>query len=138
MTHAMHRLPLNDARRTPPRSVSLAAQPRHSNSLVAADLVLRVARAAGGIDDRTDNAFVSAIRLYEDCHWELAFDRLATLAEQGHAPAAKLALLMLRYGNSLYGTSFSAKPEQVARWAQRVLRAASRPSACASEVNAVA
>ena len=138
MTHAIHRPPLHDVRRTPPRSVPLAAQPRHCNSLAAADLVLRIARAAGGAEDRPDKAFSSAVQLYQDCHWEFAFDRLAILADQGHAPAAKLALLMLRYGSSLYGTSFSAKPEQVARWAQRVLRATSRATASPSSITASA
>ena len=111
---------------------------RHSTSIAESVLVLHTACAAGSAEERASEAFISAARLYEDCHWEFAFDRLAVLADQGHAPAAKLALLMLRYGSSLYGTSFNAKPEQVARWAQRVLRATSRATASPSSITASA
>lgn len=111
------------------RPCPVVPERRRSTSLAAAALVLRAARTVGCSEEQASEAFISAARLYEDCHWEFAFDRLAVLADQGHAPAAKLALLMLRYGSSLYGTSFRAKPEQVARWAQRVLRGTSRPAA---------
>jgi hypothetical protein len=119
MSHALHRQPLNPVHR--PR---LAAKPqaRHSPSLAAAQLVLCTARAVGDDSERANAAFISATRLYEDCHWEFAFERVALLADHGHTPAAKLALLMLRYGRAIYGTNFVAHPGQVARWAQRVLR----------------
>ena len=109
-----------------------------SDSLASACLVLCTACAAGDDSERANAAFISATRLYEDCHWEFAFERVALLADHGHAPAAKLALLMLRYGSSLYGTSFNAKPAQVARWAQRVLRATSRATASPSSITASA
>lgn len=137
MNQATHRLPLHPAHHNRPRPVSLH-QARYSASLAAAALVLDTARAFGSSGQRANEAFISAARLYEDCHWEFAFDRLAILADQGHPPAAKLALLMLRYGSSLYGTSFNAKPEQVARWAQRVLRAGSRPATSPGSITAFA
>ena len=135
MSHAMHRMPLHAAQ--PARPIPPAPR-RHLTSLAAAQSVLRTACTVGDSDERTDTAFVSATRFYKDCHWKFAFDRLASLADQGHAPAAKLALLMLRYGRPLYGTGFSAKPEQVARWAQRVLRATSRATASPSSITASA
>jgi hypothetical protein len=48
---------------------------------------------------------------------------LSRLADRGDAPSSKLALLMLRYGAPLYGTHFTAQPEQIARWARQVLEA---------------
>ena len=83
-----------------------------------------------------DDRFDAAVSLYRDGHWALAFERLAALADQDHAPAAKLALLMLRYGVSLYGVCFAVQPTQVARWAQRVLRATSRATASPSSITA--
>lgn len=67
--------------------------------------------------------FDAAIALYERGEWEPAFETLARLADEGDALAAKLALLMLRYGAPLYGTRFNAIPTQVARWARQVLGA---------------
>lgn len=85
-----------------------------------------------------DDRFDAAATLYRQGRWAPAFDGLATLADQGHAPAAKLALLMLRYGAPLYGATFAAKPTQVARWAQRVLRATWRATASPSSITASA
>ena len=133
----MHRLPLDAVHhnRPPPFSVSAIS---HSTNQAAAQRVLCTACAVGTSDECASEAFISAVRLYEDCHWEFAFERLALLADQGHPPAAKLVLLMLRYGNALYGTGFRAEPEQVARWAQRVLRATSRATASPSSITAKA
>ena len=96
-----------------------------SNSLAAAAVVLKSALDATP-NTSSDERFRVEVRLYEEGHWQQAFVGLSSLADQGHATAARLALLMLRYGAAVYGTTFSATPEQVARWAQRVLRAASR------------
>lgn len=136
MSHAMHRLPLNAFQLTRPRRISPASLP-HTPSLAAAQLVLCTARAVGDDSERANPAFISATRLYEDCHWEFAFERVAMLADHGHTPAAKLALLMLRYGRALYGTNFVAHPGQVARWAQRVLRS-SRATASPNSITAKA
>ena len=68
-------------------------------------------------------SFDAAIALYERGEWEPAFEMLQRLADTGDAHAAKLVLLMLRYGAPLYGTHFSAMPRQIARWARVVLAA---------------
>ena len=68
-------------------------------------------------------SFDAAIALYERGEWEPAFEMLQRLADAGDALAAKLVLLMLRYGAPLYGTHFSAMPRQIARWARVVLAA---------------
>jgi len=95
-------------------------------------------RAGARVTILRDERFDAAVRLYRDGHWELAFASLSTLADQGHAPAAKLALLMLRYGTALYGANFPARPVQIARWAQRVLRPSSRTTASPSSITASA
>ena len=79
--------------------------------------------------DASNPDFETALRLYEEGSWPVAFDLLSALADDHHPAAAKLALLMLRYGHALYGTGFVARPAQVARWAQCVLRATSRATA---------
>lgn len=136
MSQPMHRMQLHAAQQGRPRQNPFSNF-RRAPSLAAAALVLCTVRAVGTAEENANEAFISVVRLYEGCHWEFAFDRLAVLADQGHAPAAKLALLMLRYGSSLYGTSFSAKPEQVARWARRVLCARSRPATSPGSITAV-
>ena len=95
-------------------------------------------RAGSRVTPLRDERFDAAVRLYRDGHWALAFDCLASMADQGHAPAAKLALLMTRYGASLYGVAFAVPPSQIARWAQRALRAISRPTASPSSITASA
>ena len=95
-------------------------------------------RAGARVTILPDDRFDAALRLYRDGHWAFAFDRLAVLADQDHAPAAKLALLMARYGVMLYGVCFAVEPAQVARWAQRVLRATSRATASPSSITASA
>lgn len=137
MSQAMHRLPTNGARQVQPRSFAPTLR-RHFPSLPATQLVLRTALAVGDYSERANDAFTSATQLYDDGHWEFAFERIALLADHGHTPAAKLALLMLRYGSALYGTNFVAHPAQVARWAQRVLRATSRATTSPSSMTASA
>ena len=68
-------------------------------------------------------SFDAAIALYERGEWEPAFEMLQRLADTGDVLAAKLVLLMLRYGAPLYGTHFNAMPRQIARWARVVLAA---------------
>ena len=72
--------------------------------------------------------FAAAMALYQSGDWAHAFAALAALADAGHVPASRLALLMLRYGTGWFRTPFSATPEQVARWARQVLRAPPRGS----------
>jgi hypothetical protein len=73
--------------------------------------------------DAPDEHFEAAVALYERHRWVSAYEMLCRLADRGDAPSSKLALLMLRYGAPLYGTRFTAQPEQIARWARLVLEA---------------
>jgi hypothetical protein len=97
---------------------------------------LNAMRSGARVTIVRDDRFDAAVSLYREARWVQAFERLAALADQDHAPSAKLALLMLRHGPSLYGVRFAARPTQVARWAQRVLRATSRATASPSSITA--
>jgi hypothetical protein len=140
MTYPTQRMSLDgiQPRRPPPmREPSEYGWAHRSNSLAAAAVVLKSALEATP-NSSSDERFAAEVRLYEEGHWDQAFMGLASLADQGHATAARLALLMLRYGATLYGTAFSAGPDQIARWAQRVLRASSRATASPSSMTAIA
>ena len=150
MSHALNRMPPNAgltvrspfgrAPMTPgwaaPRDAIAAAGRVLDDVLDSCGSGLDAMRSGARVTILRDDRFDAAVSLYRDGHWALAFERLAALADQDHAPAAKLALLMLRYGVSLYGVCFAAKPTQVARWAQRVLRATSRATASPSSITA--
>ena len=86
---------------------------------------LRFGAAVPAGVDVPEEHFEAAVALYERQRWGAAYDMLGRLADRGDAPASKLALLMLRYGAALYGTRFTAEPEQIARWARQVLEATS-------------
>ena len=153
MGYATHRIAANapyNARSLRPSELAQRAwAPPPANNFASAALVLgnamdfaHAANGAAGAPTPADEGFDAAVRLYAAGHWEQAFVNLATLADQGHAVAAKLALLMLRYGATVYGSTFTVHPGQVARWAQRVLRtgsrATSRATASPSSMTAIA
>jgi hypothetical protein len=132
MQHATIRTPSNarEPARTAPQASRSFQPARLLRDRGAAARVLQSVLASGGRAGAEDDCFDAAVALYEFEHWDRAYADLTVLADRGHARAAKLALLMLRYGAAVYGSAFVARPGQVARWAQRVLRAqlASRPA----------
>lgn len=71
---------------------------------------------AEAAEDNLRERFELAMARYERCHWTQAFTLLAQLADQGHAHAARFALLMQAHGPALYGMAFDATPEQTRRW----------------------
>lgn len=82
----------------------------------------RARRLAIPMDRGNAVSLDTSFQAYEDGRWADAFDAAAGLADAGDACAAKLALLMLRHGEQLYGVGFSAEPCRIARWAKRVLQ----------------
>ena len=60
--------------------------------------------------------FREAMRLHRIGRWSAAYGRFAALADEGHVPAARVALEMLRHGRDVYGTEWTAAPRQVALW----------------------
>ena len=67
-----------------------------------------------------DARFREAMRLHRAGRWSAAYGRFVALADEGHVPAARVALEMLRNCRSVYGTEWSAAPMQVARWERAV------------------
>jgi hypothetical protein len=65
----------------------------------------------------TARQFDDAIEAYEHCHWLQSFNALASLADRGHAEAARIVMQMQRFGPALYGQRFAMTPEQGERWA---------------------
>ncbi len=53
---------------------------------------------------------------YEIGHYEQAFAVFASLADEGHCDAARMAQQMLRYGRPLYAVDFKVAPERLQRW----------------------
>jgi len=70
--------------------------------------------AAFGQTSRYDTAHVD----YEIGHYEQAFAVFASLADEGHCDAARLAQQMVRYGRPLYAVDFKVAPERLQRWQQ--------------------
>jgi hypothetical protein len=53
---------------------------------------------------------------YEIGHFDRAFTVFASLADEGHCDAARLAQQMARYGRPLYASEFKVAPDRLARW----------------------
>jgi hypothetical protein len=81
---------------------------------IASAAISRAARS-----DQRAYVFDEAMMLMQTGRWQAAFDRLAKLADGGHAQAARLALLFVRRGTSLFGGTFHATSEQRDAW-QRI------------------
>ena len=60
--------------------------------------------------------FREAMRLHKFGRWSAAYGRFAVLADEGHVPSARVALVMLRNGPTVYGMDWNATPTQVAAW----------------------
>ncbi len=107
-----------------------------SSALTMKPDALRFGAAVPAGVDAPDENFEAAVALYERRRWRPAYEMLCRLADRGDAAASKLALLMLRYGAPLYGTHFTAQPEQIARWARQVLEATAATTAPGALVEA--
>jgi hypothetical protein len=82
----------------------------------APQLVLK----APAMRESQDARFRDAMRLHRIGRWSAAYGRFVALADEGHVPAARVALAMLRNGPKVYGTDWSAAPSQVAGWERAV------------------
>lgn len=74
---------------------------------------------AGPAVDATRSHFERAMQRFESGQWDLAFTELSELADRGHPAAARVALMLVCRGSSLFGGRFSASREQRARWQQQ-------------------
>jgi len=69
--------------------------------------------------DPTSRRFQQAIEALETGCWSEAFSALSALANGGHAPAARIALMLARRGTLLFGGTFPATSREKALW-QRI------------------
>jgi hypothetical protein len=83
----------------------------------AAGMSLYGAARAPAIDPLA-RRFDAALQLLEAGDAWQAYAELARLAEHGHPPAARVALMLSRRGPSLFGGNFPATLEARERWLQ--------------------
>lgn len=74
------------------------------------------AQSAGQSPLDASARFEAAMTQYEQCRWPQAYAQLAALADASHPQAARVALLMSRFGPALYGTRLEASAQQRQRW----------------------
>ena len=88
-------------------------------------LLLPIAQATGARAEEIQAATLSnvqlttyadAVRCFREQRFSAAYGRFARLADAGHSPSAQLALLMYTNGPELFGTDWSATPDQLRRW----------------------
>lgn len=90
-----------------------------AQALAACLLCASAASATSPADAaRPGDQFDEAMDLYSLGRWTAAYGRFTALADQGHREAARISVLMVRHGASLYGQSLRASPPQVRRWIQ--------------------
>jgi hypothetical protein len=63
-----------------------------------------------------DSAFSQALEMLKAGRHAGAYGRLMKLADAGHAPSARLAMVMATHGKAIYGSDWYASPNQLASW----------------------
>lgn len=71
--------------------------------------------APGALPDA--DRFGRALQDMADGRWAEAYAQLAALADGGHAEATRVALVMARHGERLFGWHCPLAPQRRARWA---------------------
>ena len=94
---------------------SVAMQGAHGATSAVA--VVQPARPAA------DAAMVTAMAHYRQGKTSAAYFEFAKLADQGNVEAARIALTMLRYGGTMYGTEWGSSQPRIDLWT----RLASQP-----------
>ncbi|MFT3666888.1 hypothetical protein [Piscinibacter sp.] len=72
--------------------------------------------AAAAVEPPPSPAFAQALDAVRSGRHAAAYGRFAALADAGHAPSAQIALLMLRHGEAMFGSAWSATTAQQQRW----------------------
>jgi hypothetical protein len=62
-----------------------------------------------------------AVQAFRAQRYADAYGRFARLADEGYAPSALMALVMVCHGPSLFGSEWSATPGQLQRWSAMAL-----------------
>jgi hypothetical protein len=95
----------------PELNQEISASPHVANAAEASQVTTRVCQL-----DTMAQRFDRAIQLLEASHWSQAFAELSELANHGHPPASRIALMLARRGTSLFGGAFPATRQEQARW----------------------
>jgi hypothetical protein len=85
-------------------------------SLAALAASIAGASLAQSTSAAQQSAFARAMADYERQHFAAAHQAFWLLADQGHAEAARIALLMAAHGPRLYGQRFAIGDVQRDRW----------------------
>jgi hypothetical protein len=72
-----------------------------------------VAQAGKPDSDATMN---TAMEQYRQGRYSIAYVQFCKLADEGNAEAARIALIMLRYGRRMYGTEWGSSQPQIDLW----------------------
>ena len=75
-----------------------------------------------GTAAHADTNMAEAMEHYRNGHVSAAYGRFAELADRGDAEAARIALMMLRYGPQLYGHEWGASQPQIERWTELAIQ----------------
>ena len=87
--------------------------------LIGATIVSAVCMALVGSGPSSSSPqYRDAMAAYQAEQWPQAYEALATLADAGNPDAARVAALMARQGPYLFGQTFKADAERLARWEQ--------------------
>lgn len=65
-----------------------------------------------------DVDFATAMEQFRLGKWADAYGKFSRLADRNHADAARIALLMVRFGPSLFGIGWGASQPQIDHWGQ--------------------
>ncbi len=96
-----------------------AAPPAAATGLIAGPVVAR-----GSMPQAVAApTFAEASRLFRSGRHAAAYGRFVTLANEGDMHAARVALVMHRFGPTLFGSDWDATTEELAEWS-RLARAA--------------
>ena len=99
-------------------------------AVVSSLLVVAAQIAAAVADDaarRSPQAqrerYADAVQSFREHRYAAAYGRFAAMADSGHLPSAQLAVAMHAHGRELFGSDWSASPDQRRRWNTLVINA---------------
>jgi hypothetical protein len=85
---------------------------------VAAATAGRVAESAPPtVAPAIEADYRQALRLFRSSRYAAAYGRFAQLADAGHVPSARMALVMVEQGPRHFGSTWDAWPHQLRDWA---------------------
>jgi hypothetical protein len=85
-------------------------------SITAVGLLSTAIAVSAANTKKTETAFEEAMTHYKQGKWSGAYGRFAALADHGHPEAARIALVMLRHGQEMYGSQWGASQPQINQW----------------------